>query len=185
MVPRWWSAAPDVIWYIYSHLHCSTGDGGRESPSSGEAALTMGQVPCEFWADWPRFTFLGEAKLRVLPALPCPGWCIIHGRQLQTWFGTFTHTCTAPQGIVVGLAVFWGGSLYHGEGPLWVSSRLANLHFSASSSWHDLAHLLRPVLLQGGFGYGPAIFRGCCPHHRAGPLWVLSRVKDYKYFVIL
>ena len=23
-------------------------DGGRESPSSGEAALTIGQVPCEF-----------------------------------------------------------------------------------------------------------------------------------------
>ena len=68
MVPHWWPAAPDVIWHIYSHLHCSTGDGGRESPSSGEAALTMGQVPCEFWADWPGFTFLGEAKLRGLPA---------------------------------------------------------------------------------------------------------------------
>ena len=68
MVPCWWPAAPDVIWHIYSHLHCSAGDGGRESPSSGKAALTMGQVPCEFWADWPRFTFLGEAKLRGLPA---------------------------------------------------------------------------------------------------------------------
>ena len=68
MVSRWWPAALDVIWHIYSDLHCSTGDGGRESPSSGEEALTMGQVPCEFWADWPRFTFLGEAKLRGLPA---------------------------------------------------------------------------------------------------------------------
>ena len=68
MVPCWWPAAPDVIWHIYTHLHCSTGDGGRESPSSGDVALTMGQVPCEFWADWPKFSFLGEAELRGLPA---------------------------------------------------------------------------------------------------------------------
>ena len=69
MVPHWWPAAPDVIWHIHSHLHCSTVlFYSRESLSSGEAALTMGQVPCEFWADWPRFTFLGEAKLRGLPA---------------------------------------------------------------------------------------------------------------------
>ena len=105
---HWWPAALDVIWHIYSHLHCSTGDGGRESPSSGEAALTMGQVTCEFWADWPRFTFLGEAKLRCLPALPCWGWCIIHGWQLQMWFGTFTHTCTAPQGMVAGTCCLQG-----------------------------------------------------------------------------
>ena len=70
MVPRWWPAAPDVIWHIYSHLHCSMGDGGRELRSSGEAALTMGQVPCEFWTDWPRFSFLGEAELRGFPAYP-------------------------------------------------------------------------------------------------------------------
>ena len=68
MVPRWWPAALDVIWHIYSHLHCSTGDGGNKSPSSGDVALTMGQVPCEFWADWSIFSFLGEAKLRGLPA---------------------------------------------------------------------------------------------------------------------
>ena len=68
MVPHWWPAAPDVIWHIYSHLYCSMGDGGRKLTSSGEAALTMGQVPCEFWTDWPRFSFLGEAKLRGFPA---------------------------------------------------------------------------------------------------------------------
>ena len=45
MVPRWWPAALDVIWHIYSHLHCSVGDGGRESPSSVDVTLTMGQVP--------------------------------------------------------------------------------------------------------------------------------------------
>ena len=60
MVHRPWPAAAAVIWHIYSHLHCSTGDGGRELPSSGEAALTMGQVPCEFWADQPGFSFLRE-----------------------------------------------------------------------------------------------------------------------------
>ena len=49
MVPCWWLAAPDVIWHIYSHLHCFTGDGGRELPSSGDVALTMGQDPCEFF----------------------------------------------------------------------------------------------------------------------------------------
>ena len=68
MVSNWLAAALDVIWHIYSHLHCSMGDGGRELMSSGEAALTMGQVPCEFWTDWPRFNFLGEAELRGLPA---------------------------------------------------------------------------------------------------------------------
>ena len=29
-------------------------------------------------------------------------WYLIDGQQLQMWFGTFTHTCTAPQGKVVG-----------------------------------------------------------------------------------
>ena len=52
--------------------------------------------------------------------------------------------------------------------------QISQLYFSACGSWHDLAHLLRAVLLQGGWRYGPAIFRGCCPHHGAGPLWVLS-----------
>ena len=70
MVPHWWPAAPDVIWCIYSHLHCFTGDAGRELTSSREAVLTMGQVPCEFWADWPRFSFFGEAKLRAFQPSP-------------------------------------------------------------------------------------------------------------------
>ena len=68
MVPHRWPAAPDVIWHIYSHLYCSSRDGGRELMSSGEAALTMGQVPCEFWTDLLRFSFLGNAELRGLPA---------------------------------------------------------------------------------------------------------------------
>ena len=38
MVPCWLPAALDVIWHIYSHLHCSMGDSGRKSPSSGDVA---------------------------------------------------------------------------------------------------------------------------------------------------
>ena len=91
-------AAPDMICHIYSHLYCSSRDGGRDLPSSREAVPTMGQVPCEFRSDRPNFIF------------------------------------------------------------------------SAGGSWHDLAHLLQPVLLQGGFRHGPGVFRGCCPHHGAGPL---------------
>ena len=49
--------APDVIWHIYLHSYCSLREGGRDLPSSGEAAPTMGQVPCEFRADRPTFIF--------------------------------------------------------------------------------------------------------------------------------
>ena len=57
-----------MIWHMYSHLHCSTGDGGMESPSSGDVALTMGHVPVSFEQIGPDSVFLGEAKLRGLPA---------------------------------------------------------------------------------------------------------------------
>ena len=60
MVHHPWPVAPDVIWHIYSHLYCSSRDGGRDLPSSGEAAPTMGKVPCEFWTDRPGFSFAGE-----------------------------------------------------------------------------------------------------------------------------
>ena len=60
MVHHPWPAALDVIWHIYSHLYCSSRDGGRDLPSSGEAAPTMGKGPCEFQADWPGFSFSGE-----------------------------------------------------------------------------------------------------------------------------
>ena len=64
-------AAPNVIWHIYLHLYCSLKDGGRDLPSSGEAAPTMGKVPCEFWTDQPRFPFSGE-ELRQGSFQPCP-----------------------------------------------------------------------------------------------------------------
>ena len=57
MMHHQWLVAPYMIWHIYSHLYCSSRDSGRDLPSSGKAALTMGQVPCEFWADWPTFIF--------------------------------------------------------------------------------------------------------------------------------
>ena len=53
--------APDVIWHIYLHMYCSLRDGGRDLPSSGEAAPTMGKVPCEFWADWFGCSFSGKS----------------------------------------------------------------------------------------------------------------------------
>ena len=34
--------APDMIWHIYSHLYCSSKEGGKDLPSSGEAAPAMG-----------------------------------------------------------------------------------------------------------------------------------------------
>ena len=71
MVHHQWPAAPDMIWHIYSHLYCSSRDGGRDLPSSGEVAPTMGQVPCEFWADQPEFSFSGE-ELRQGSFQPCP-----------------------------------------------------------------------------------------------------------------
>ena len=46
-----------MIWHIYSGQHCFKGVLGMDLLSSGDVALTMGQVPCEFWADQPNFIF--------------------------------------------------------------------------------------------------------------------------------
>ena len=54
--------APDVMWHIYSGQHCFKGFGGMDLPSSGDVALTVGQVPCKFWADWPNFIFQGKLR---------------------------------------------------------------------------------------------------------------------------
>ena len=73
--------APDVIWHIYSYLYCSSRDGGRDLPSAGDVALPWGRSPVSFeQISQPSF----------------------FSRWLLTWFGTFTCTCTAPQGMVAG-----------------------------------------------------------------------------------
>ena len=156
--------APDVIWHIYSHLYCSLRDGGRYLPSSGEAAPTMGKVSCEFQADWPGCSFWGE-ELRQGSFQHCPAQdgasYMVGGSRCD-----LAHLLTPVlliEGWWQGLAIFRGGSPYHGVDPLWVWSRSANINFSAGGYWHDLAHLLWPVLLQGGSRYGPAVFGGMLP----------------------
>ena len=71
MVHHPWPVAPDVIWHNYLHLYCSLKDSGRDLLSSGEAAPSIGKVPCEFWADQPGFSFSGE-ELRQGFYQPCP-----------------------------------------------------------------------------------------------------------------
>ena len=61
-----------MIWHIYLHLYCSLRDGGRDLPSSGEAAPTMGKVSCEFRADQPTFI--------LQPVAPDLIWYIYSGQ---------------------------------------------------------------------------------------------------------
>ena len=176
-------AAPNMIWHIYSHLYCSLRDGGRDLPSSGEPVPTMGQVPCEFRVDWPNFIFQLAAPDMI--------WHIYSGQHcfkdvlcmdlLSSWdvaltmgqvpcsfrgdWPTFIFQPAAPDMIwhiyssqrcfkgVLGMDLPSSGDVapQYRAGPLWVLSRSANLHFSASSSWCDLTHLLAPVLLLEGW----------------------------------
>ena len=193
-----------MIWHIYSHLYCSLRDGGRDLPYLGEAAPTMGQVPCEFQADWPNFIFQLMAPDAIwhiysiqycfkgvlgMDLLSSGDVALTMGQvpcELQADWPTFIFQLMAPY-------VIW-----HIYSHLYCSSRdggrdllssgeavptmgqvsckfqadLPNFIFSAGGSWHHLAHLLHPALLQGSFRYGPAIFRGCCCHYGAGALWV-------------
>ena len=141
-------AAPDMIWHIYSHLYCSSSDGGRDLPSSGEAAPTMEKVSCEFWVDQPGFSFSGK-ELRQWSFQPCPAQDGASSMASDSGHN-LAHLLTPVlliEGWWMGLVIFRGGSPYHGAGPLWVSSRSANLHFSVGGSWCDLAHFLTLVLL--------------------------------------
>ena len=152
MVSRWWPAVLDVIWHIYSHLHCSMGDGGRELVSSGEAAPTMGKVSCKFRADQPGCSFSWE-ELRQGSFQPCSAQdgasSMAGGSRCD-----LAHLLTLVlllEGWWQGLAIFRGGSPYHGAGPVWVLNRSAKLYFSGSGSWCDLTHLLTLVLLLEGW----------------------------------
>ena len=57
MVGRQRPAALDVIWHICSGQHCFKGVAGVDLPSSGDATLTMAEVPSEFQVDRPTFVF--------------------------------------------------------------------------------------------------------------------------------
>ena len=225
--------APDVIWHIYSHLYWSSQDGGRNLLSSGEAAPTIGQVPCEFWADQPTFIFQSVAPdviWHIYSHLYCSsrdggrdllssggrpyhvGRCPVSFKQivqpsffsqwLLTWFGTFTHSCTAPWGMAVGTCClqgrqplpwerspvrfgqislgidFLGKSWDKGPSSL-VLPRMVHHPWPVALDmiWHIYSHLYcssrdggRDLLSSGG-----------SPYHGEGPLWVLSRLANLQY----
>ena len=111
-------AAPDVIWHIYLHLYCSSKYGGRDLPSSGEEAHTMGKVPCEFWADQPGFSFSGK-ELRQGSFQP---WTAQDGASSMAGSSgcDLAHLLTPVlllEGWWKGLAIFRGGSPYYGQVP--------------------------------------------------------------------
>ena len=64
--------APDMIWHIYSGQHCFKGILGMDLLSSGDDALTILQVLCEFQGDQPTFIFQ--------PAAPDMIWHIYFGQ---------------------------------------------------------------------------------------------------------
>ena len=170
-------AAPDMIWHIYSHLYCSSRNGGRDLPSSGEAAPTMGQVPCEFRADQPEFSFFrGRAETRVLPALPCPGWCNHQWPVApdMIWH-IYSHLYCSSRDGGRDLPSSGEAAPTMGQVPCEFWADWPNFIFQQVAPdmiWHIL---LWAGLLQGGFRYGPSVFRGCCSHHGADSLWVSSR----------
>ena len=108
-----------MIWHIYLHLYCSSRDGGRDLPSSGEASPTMGKVPCEFQADQPGCSFSGE-ELRQESFQPCPaqdGASSMAGGSGCDLAHLLTPVLLI-EGWWQGLAIFRGGGPYHGAGPL-------------------------------------------------------------------
>ena len=114
MVHRRWLVVPDVIWHIYFNLDCSKGDGDRKLMSSGEQPL-----PCEFWTDWPRFSFFRGRWVKGPSSLALLRMCLNNGQWLLLWFGTFTHAWPAPQRIVLRTYNLQGRwSLVRGRSPV-------------------------------------------------------------------
>ena len=111
--------AADMIWHIYSHLYCFSRDGGRDLPSSGKVAPTMGKVPCEFRAHWPGCSFSGE-ELRQGSFQPCPAQD--GASSMAGGSGCDLAHSLTPVLLIKGwwqrFAIFRGGSPYHGAGPL-------------------------------------------------------------------
>ena len=162
MVGRQRQAAPDVIWHIYSGQHCFKGVEGMDLPSSGDVAPTMAQVPSEFRANRPTFVFQGKMSRGSAAPRGLGVWaCRLQGVMPYPW----------PRSPVsfepIGQPLFFRGKLRQGA---WQPSPAEDGGSSAAGgSGRDLAHLLRAALLQGGCRCGPAVFRGCYPHHGPGP----------------
>ena len=79
----------------------------------------MGQVPCEFRADWPGCSFSGE-ELRQGSFQPCPaqdGASSMAAGSRHDLAHLFTPVLLV-KGWWQGLAIFRGGILYHGAGLL-------------------------------------------------------------------
>ena len=104
---------------------------------------------------------------------------------LQMWFGTFTRGSTASRGRVVSTCHLWSTHLQHpAQVPCEFQADWTRFHFSGKiegGSRHDLTHLPMAALLQSGGWYPLAIFRGDCPYHGAGPLWVSSRLDQVHF----
>ena len=145
MVHHQWPAAPDVIWHIYCSQRCFKGVLAMDLLSSGNVALTMGKVLCEIRADQPGYSF-SEEELRQGSFQPCPaqdGASSMAGGSGHDLAHLLTLVLLI-EGWWQGLAIFRGGSPYHGAGPLWVSSRSAILHFQPVALdviWHIYSHL--------------------------------------------
>ena len=81
-------------------------------------------------------------------------------RWLHLWFGTFTHTCTVPQGRVAGTCHLQGRSApTMGQVPCEFQADQPTFIFQPAAPdmiWH--------IYFGQGWRYGPAIFRGCCTH---------------------
>ena len=142
-----------MIWHIYSGQHCFKGVEGVDLPSSGDVAPTMAQVPSEFRANRPTFVFQG--KMSRGSAAP---------RGLGVWACRLQRVMSYPwprspvSFEPIGQPSFFRGKLRQGA---WQPSPAEEGASSAAGgSGRDLAHLLRAALLPGGWGQGPAVFRG-------------------------
>ena len=152
MVHHQWPVAPDIIWHIYSHLYCSLRDGDTDLPSSGEAAPTMGQVPCEFRADQPTFVFQLVA--------PDVIWHIYSHLNCSSKDGGRDLPSSGKSAPTMGKVPceFWAdqsGFSFSGEelrqGSFQPCLAQDGPSSMASGSGHNLAHLLTPVLLIEGW----------------------------------
>ena len=94
IVHHQWPVAPDMIWHIYSHLYCSSGDSGRDLLSLGEVAPARGQVPCQFWADQPTFIFQSVAPDMIRHIYCGRGWR--YGPAIFRGCCTHQGTCRGP-----------------------------------------------------------------------------------------